>query len=204
MTMMQQVGFDTLLAETEAINKQRVLERETAHLPSTMEDGIRYYRHLLAQHHEAMLRADLETIQVIREDATNLAKRLNGGKFGILAHEHSSGCILERETAAAPLTIPLWGQIGDFIIDIDGVRTRIQMEGMIGMKGMCMHWQGFSIRAVDTHLPFFSDTGFRSFTGVHADIIEDWTPDIFVTYIVREYRRSELKGRLVPIAERWR
>lgn len=59
--MRQDIGqlcFDGLLAAAAEDNRKRKTERETAHLPGTMEEAIPYCRLLIRQHHAAVLAAD--------------------------------------------------------------------------------------------------------------------------------------------------
>src|SRR5579862_3357948 len=93
-------------------------EQETAHLPATMEEAIPYYRKLIERHNEAMLAGDVEKTMAIREEAGELAYKVNGGDAGIKGGPDAPAYVLERATAAAPGTIPMWGQTGDFTITV--------------------------------------------------------------------------------------
>lgn len=201
---MTQLGFDGLLAAAAAENHKREIERETAHLPGTMEEAIPFYRLLIRQHHAAMLAADIETVMRLRNEASLLAVRLNDGKPGILAGEDAPGNVLARETAAAPGAVPLWGQQGDFVIDIDGMRVRIEMDGMSGIGSGYCYWPGLAAHAVDRDRPFISETGYRSFVGIHADAAPGLTPDAFAQTLIAAHIRRDLKGKLVAIEPRYR
>src|SRR3546814_4556972 len=87
-----------------------------------MEEAIPFYRLLIRQHHAAVLAADAGKVTQLRREAKALALRLNDGEPGILAHPDAPGYVLSRETAAAPGTVPLWGQEGSFIIEVNGMR----------------------------------------------------------------------------------
>jgi hypothetical protein len=73
---------------------------------------------MIVQHHAAMQAAGIEQAMSIREEAHLLAAKLNGGTCGIIAGPDAPGCILERESAAAPGSVPLWGQAGEFTVTI--------------------------------------------------------------------------------------
>jgi len=199
-----QLGFDGLLLAAAEDNRKREVERETAHLPSTMEEAVPFYRLLIRQHHAAMLAADIETAMRLRKEAELLAVRLNGGEPGILAGEDAPGCVLARETAAEPGTVPLWGQEGEFTVTVNAMRVRIEMDGMFGIGSLFMFWPGFAAHAVDLGQPFLSETGYRSFLGIHADAAPGLTPDAFAGKIIASHIRRELKGRLVAIEPRYR
>ncbi len=50
-----QLGFDALLADAETDNRPRKFERETAHLPDTMDEAIPFYRELYRVRHPALV-----------------------------------------------------------------------------------------------------------------------------------------------------
>lgn len=163
-----QLGFDAVLAEAETENRARIFERETGHLPDTMEEALPFYRDLIRQHHCAMLAADVDEAMDLREEARKLALRLNAGEPGIIAGDDAPGCVLERETAASPGTVPLWGQTGAFVINVAGMRVHIEQDGIFGIGCGFSLWPGFSTHAVELEKPFLSPTGYRSFLGIYA------------------------------------
>jgi hypothetical protein len=59
-------------------------ERETALLPSAIDEGIAHYRALLAQNHLAMLAGDEKAVMQVRKQANRLAVKLNCGDLAIL------------------------------------------------------------------------------------------------------------------------
>jgi hypothetical protein len=199
----EQLGFDALLQETESDNRLRKFQRETAHLPDTMEAGLPYYRILIRQHHAAMLAANVDEAMRLRHQADLLARRLNDGEPGILAGPDAPGCVLERESAAAPGAVPLWGQKGEFIVTAGAMRVRVEIEGMFGIGSGFCYWPGFSAHAVDFDRPFLSETGYRSFLGIHADPAPNLTPDEFVRKVIDAHVARELKGRLLAIEARY-
>jgi hypothetical protein len=178
-------GFDEMLRE-----------QETAHLPSTMEEAIPFYRTLIERHHAAMLAGDVEKTMAIREEAQELAVKLNGGTLlGICGGPDAPASVLERETAAPPGAVPMWGQEGDFTVDVNGMKVRIEQDGMFGTGTGSMFWPGFGAHAVDYDRPFLSETGYRSFHGVQGDAAPGITPDKFAQEMIRSYLQRECKGR---------
>lgn len=199
-----QLGFDGLLAAADDQNHRRRIDRETAHLPSTMEEGIPFFRLLIRQHHAAMFAADVDAAMRLRKEAENLALRLNGGQRGILADDDAPGCVLIRHTAAAPGAVPLWGQSGDFIVTVGTMKVRIELDGMLGLGSQFLYWPGFSAHAVEFERPFLSETGYRSFIGIHAEPTPGLMPDAFAARMIAAHVRQELKGRLRAIEPRYR
>lgn len=200
-----QLGFDALLADADRANHERAFERETGHLPSTMAEALPFYRCLIERHHAAMLAADVAEAMRLREEAHKLAYRLNGGNPGILADADAPGCALERKTAAPIGAVPLWGQQGDFRIEIGRMQVRIEMDGMFGICATVSVWPGFSARAIEFDRPFLSETGYRSFLGLHhGELAPKLTPDAFARDAVSAYVRHELRNRLVAIEPQYR
>ena len=199
MTTEQQLGFDTLLESAKTENRVRRFERRTAHLPDTMTEALPFFRDLLARHHAAMLAADVDETMRLRGETHDLAKKLNAGEPGIIAHEDAPGCMLERETAAAPGTVPVWGQKGEFVINVDGMRVRVEINGVFGIGSRFGYWPGFSAHAVELDKPFLSETGYRSFLSVHATAQPGITPDMFAADLMASHIIQELRGRLQTI-----
>lgn len=199
-----QLGFDALLAEAAADNRAREFARETGHLPGKMETAIPFFRKLIEQNHAAMLASDEAKTRRLRNDARNLAVKLNGGDKGILAHDDAPGSVLARETAAVPGALPLWGQAGTFEVDAAGMAVRIEIEGFFGIGTGWGFWPGFAAHAVNPDKPFLSETGYRSFLGVHAEPQPGLTPDTFAAKVIEAYVAKELRGKLLRIGKQYR
>ena len=194
-----QLGFDNLLSDAETVNRVREHDRETAHLPGTMAEAFPYCRTLIERHHAAMLAADIEQAIALREEAHLLAEKLNNFEPGILADEDAPGCALEQGTRAPDGAVPLWGQQGSFEITVGNIRVCIEMDGMFGIGAAYMSWPGFSAHAVEYDKPFLSETGYRSFLGLHGELLAGETPDAFALRAIAAHVARELKGRLLPI-----
>lgn len=84
--------------------------------------------------------------------------KLNGGShFGTKADDDAPGYVVQRHCAATPGTVPLWGQKGEFLITVEGIRAVVEYDD--GFGTMCAH---FSFHSVDHDMPFISETGYRS------------------------------------------
>ena len=200
----RQFGFDALLLDAEQANHARKMEQKYAHLPSTMADAVPFLWELLDEHHAAMVAGLADETMWCREEARNLAVHLNGGRAGILADEASPGCVLARETSAAPGTVPAWGQNGSFIVTVAGMRVRIEIEGIFGLFAAWSFWPSFSAHAVDPGRPFISETGYRSFLSVRLAPLPGLLPDSFAAEAIEAHLRQEMKGKLVAIEPRYR
>lgn len=198
-----QLGFDALLSQAEETNRAHVLERETAHLPGTMAEAVPFFRRLIEDHHAAMMAADVDETLHLRAEAARLARKLNGGDPGILAHANAPGYALDRAVAAQLGAVPLWGQSCTFEIEVRGIQVRIEQEGLFSVSSHSF-WLGFAARAVDTDRPFLSETGYRSFLGVHVEILPGFTPGDLALHVIASYALTALRGKLLGIAERYR
>jgi hypothetical protein len=195
-----QLGFDALLADADATNRQRSLEAQSAHLPSDMASAVAYHREQIKRHHAAMLAGDFENAIAIREEAHALALKLNGFEPGILAGEDAPGCQLARSCAAQAGTLPLWGQDGCFVLCIAGMETDVIMHGMFGIGARWSVSPGFEVRAVDQAKPFLSETGYRSFLGLSMPPKTGESVPDYVRRAVEQYIKRELGGKLMPIS----
>ena len=179
-------------------------EQESAHLPTEMAEAIPVYRQMLEDHNQAMVAGNERAAMAVRKEANRLAIKLNGGLLGVLGGPDAPGEVLQRETHAPAGQVPMWGQRGDFVVDVNGVPVRIQMEGMLGISASLTVWPGFGAHVVEPDKPFFSDTGYRSFLGVHAIMVPGLTPDAFAREVIASHIKGECKGRLRPVAESYR
>lgn len=196
----RQLGFPALLEEADRTNHARAFERMTAHLPGTIPEGIACYAALLERHHEAMLAGDERETKRIQHQAGLLAQKLNGGQRGYLADDDAPGNVLQRATAAEPGAVPIWGQVGSFVIDACGMRVRIETRGLYGICGPA----SFNALAVDPALPFLSETGYRSFLGYGPGPKAGLTVDAYARQVIEWHVAGELRGRLFAIAPEYR
>lgn len=199
-----QLGFDALLSDAAEQNRAREFERETGHLPSTMEEALPFFCSLLEEHHAAMIGADIDRVFELREEARKLALRLGGGDPGILANSVAPACVLTERTTAAIGNIPLWGQAGTFVVEAAGTKARIKMDGIFGIGSLYCYWPGFSATCVDAEKPFISGTGYRRFIGLQAGATAGITPDKFTRVVLEAHVSREMKGRLVAVDEQYR
>jgi hypothetical protein len=184
-------GFDEMLRQ-----------QETAHLPGTMEEAIPYYRKLIEKHHAAMIAGDAPTAMKIREEAEELAYKLNGNDAAIKGGPDAPCYVLERATTAPAGTVPMWGQTGEFTITVGDMPVRIEQDGIFGTGAHAMLWPGFAAHAVDYQKPFLSETGYRSFIGCHADMVPGITPDALARGMIQAWRPTwRIAGGLTALAE---
>ena len=109
--------------------------------------------------------------------------KLNGGTFfGCRADDLAAGKIIERHCASALGEVPMWGQTGQFLIEVEGIRALVDFGYGYGVG--CTHYDFY---AVDLDRPFISETGYRS----HLDVlVEGRTVDEAATAIFTSYLKE--------------
>jgi hypothetical protein len=195
-----QLSFEALLSDGAKTNLQRKQDRIYGHLPATLEAALPFYRDLLQRHHDAMMTGDAKAVRALRQEAHDLAYKLNDYQPGILADDDAPGCVLEKLAAAKTGEMPLWGQAANFEIQHGKMRVGIKMDGLFGIGATAMTWLGFSAHAIEKNKPFLSDTGYRSFLGVGGGSLEPGImPDTFVKAVIAAHVDRDLKGKLMKI-----
>lgn len=112
------------------------------------------------QYHDAVLAGHVDALDRAEDAYTALVYKLNGDSLhGCKADADSAGHVLARAVAAQPGQVPGWGQAGEFLLEVDGLRVWVVVpHHMLGNHRFC------DFRAVDLDKPFVSETGYRSVT----------------------------------------
>jgi hypothetical protein len=110
---------------------------------------------------------------------------------------------LERATAAAEGVVPIWGETGNYTIDVDRIKVRIEQDGIVATGSHAMFWLASSAHAVDYDNPFLSETGYRSFIGIFAPPEPGVTPKDFAKGVIRGYLQREHKGKPYRIEQNY-
>lgn len=97
---------------------------------------------------------------------------------------NSASSWLGKQLAAPDGEIPMHGQPGRFMLTIHGCRTDVRYPGLFGGVGL-------DGRVIDLDRPFFSETGFRSFTGAGLSrerwfVDEAMTVDEMLTIVMEQ------------------
>lgn len=123
------------------------------------------------------------------------------------AAEHTSPAsiaaaeLVERHCQAEPGTVPRWGEKGEFLIEVDGIRCLVRCRS--GRRPL-LEWY-FEFRAVDVDSQFISGTGYRLETvsaeaGMPVDRVASSTfsklLDSGRMYLYREHRGLVASERL--------
>jgi len=108
---------------------------------------------VLQLYHDAMLAADVQALDDAHLVHQACVVKLNGGM--------SRGCASVQDDLAAKFAapagqVPKWGQAGEFLLEVDGIRMVVKMD-----VGNLANHCGAELRAVDFDKPFISRTGYR-------------------------------------------
>lgn len=125
-----------------------------------------------------------------------IIEKLNGGThFGSFKGEESAGRLVERHCRAARGIVPMWGQCGDFVLTVDGVRCWIEFgRGFSSRLGA-----HYSFRAVDLDGTFFSETGYRSY---FDEVRFGQTVEVAAVAIVRDFLQKHRRYLTADAQER--
>ncbi|MEO9230384.1 MAG: hypothetical protein ABI216_15770 [Devosia sp.] len=178
---------------------QRELQAATlaATLPDDCSALLAVAAGAVAALHGAILAGDeaAAKAQARRYDA--VVWKLNGGGFfGCRSLDpEAGGNLAEAHCRAAPGTVPMWGQYGEFLIEVSGIRAVVEVCS--GFGRLCV---GLNFYAVDVAAPFISETGlgshFDTVRGGHT--VEDVARAAFTGYLAQKRRRiaPEYRERL--------
>jgi len=161
--------------------------KDLRHLPSTVAELVPLYRACIVRFDAAVHARDFGAANVERGEAHDIVERaFSSDRFQFPQYRYcfmDVARIFDRLTRAAPGTVPLFGQQGDFVASLSIVRVRFKVSGLssdIGASAYSSRVMGFSINAVEWERPFYTDTGFRSFlcssleVGERSDNVQDW------------------------------
>ena len=127
-------------------------------LPESRDDLFAFASATVAAYHAAVMAGDETGAIEQSRQYSAVVWKLNGGTFfACLDGPSAAGSLIETHCAALPGTVPLWGQAGEFTIEVDGIRALVAFSR--GMIAWSFH---FEYQAIDLELPFISETGYRS------------------------------------------
>lgn len=172
--------FLAMLAALPAAGEVEALEKLAADCLALFNDAVRG---------NAPEQAELAKL---RYDA--VVYRLHGDSFFGCKADDGAGTRLAHKLTAAPGLVPAWGQGGEWLVEVNGMRIRVKVDhdprGTIPLE----------LRAVDLDLPFLSSTGFRS----HVLHYDQWLGRDLAAAVRAELERclQEKDWRPVPIEDK--
>lgn len=116
----------------------------------------------------------------------------------------AGGNVIEKHCEAVPGAVPMWGQKGEFLVMVDGVRALVNFNDGWGSLTDC----NYSFHAVDLDGPFISETGYLSHFGVaeFGKTVLEAAQELLAGFLKkgRRYVRAEEQNSLAKNAlPRW-
>ncbi len=141
--------------------REEIAAQIAAGLPETETQLVEVMWDVARKYDAAVIAGDTAQREAELDRFEAVVFKLNGNTFfGSNADESRPMRRMSRATAARPGAAPLWGQSGDFLVSVDGVRARVIYDGLAGLG--CSGNVHFAFHVIDLHRPFPSPTGFRS------------------------------------------
>jgi hypothetical protein len=181
--MLQQLGFDFIPPASATEAEHRIART----LPTDEAELIEDARSSLRRYHDSVFAGNFTAADELEKRVDAIAAKMNGGSHFGMAMEGGGQTRLAAAIAAPDGTVPTIGQPGRFLIEIDECWTVVDWVGPI--FGICP----FSITALCYDRPFFSSTGFRSFSS--GTVVAGMTVDQIVARAVRHHRQVDGDGK---------
>ncbi|WP_324729618.1 KlcB family protein [Pseudomonas chlororaphis] len=123
--------------------------------------------------------------------------RLNGDTFFGCGVKDGPGDRLKQRFAAPAGKVPGWGQAGEYLLEVDGMRLRVEVDPWRSFNGL----HSLSFYAVDASAPFISESGFLSHF-LHADKLVGQELGWAVRNAVEQLLRGDYKPKAIREEDR--
>ena len=155
-------------------------------------------RRALTAFDEAIRAEDMPAMTAASDQYQAVVWKMNGGTFSGCETQEGSSNRIRFALTAEPGKEPIWGQRGEFLVDVAGVRVVVVSNG--GTGGLSLR---FCMHAASAAGPFISETGYRSLCGTPvvmgatvAEAAAIWIQAILAekkgrVFIKREYRNRD-------------
>ena len=167
-------------------NREAIAAELAVHLPADKDSILLRAKAAVAAFDAAVMVGDLEAARRAESTYDATVWKLNGGTFFGCQSDDAAGTVIARFCAARPGEVPGWGQAGEFLIQVDGVRSLVDVPEGIGgfMRGH------FAFHVVDLDGPYISETGYRShFDQVRVGMRVDEVAVLVFTELLKSSRR---------------
>lgn len=153
-------------------------------------------REMLQLFNDAMVAGSARDIETSALRYRAVVYRLNGDTFMGSATDEGAGRQLLKHLAAPAGLVPGWGQAGQYLLEVDGMRLRVKVDPwrMDGTHSLSFH-------AVDASAKFISETGYLS-QFLHADKHVGQTFGQAVRALVEQLLQGEFKPKAIREEER--
>lgn len=154
--------YTTKTKTEQAPSRHDKAEKRAATLPTEAVELLAVAKAATEKFNAAVFDADDAQAAEAVEMIEAVICKLNDGTFhACSAYEDSASNVVARHCAATPGTVPSWGQQGEFLIEVAGIRALVKCSDGFS-------WMGFRLafHAIDMHRPLISETGYRSHFGI--------------------------------------
>jgi hypothetical protein len=169
-----------------------VLAELATTLPEGEDELLETAASAVARYDQAVVSGDDAGATVAAQLVDAVVWKLNGGTmFGCKADEDAAGCRVDRFCAAPAGAVPRWGQRGEFLVKVAGVRAVVEVDDNLS-RGV----HHFAFHAIDPHALFISETGYRShFTAAVAGSTVDAVARGLMAALVRSEGKCMLSAQ---------
>ncbi|WP_322075525.1 klcB [Burkholderia cenocepacia] len=165
--------------------KRELMAAELAEgLPSDAEAILAAAAGIIEELNTAILAGDGEAAERAGTRYEACIWRLNGGTFfGSDSDEHAAARVIANHCRAVPGAVPLWGQRGEFLLVVNGIRARVVCE-----TGFGMFHTHLAFHVVDLDRPFISPTGYKSHydTARGGMTVDEVARGVFKAYLAQQ------------------
>lgn len=151
---------------------------------------------MLQLFNDAMIAGSARDIETSALRYNAVVYRLHGDTFMGSGTEDGAGGRLRKKFAAPAGAVPGWGQAGEYLLEVEGMRLRVVVDPW-GMSGT----YSLSFYAVDASAKFISETGYLS-QFLHPDKHVGHTFGQAVRGLVEQLLQGEFKPKAIREEER--
>ena len=148
--------------------------------------------------HAAVLAGDGAAAEAAAARYDSSIWKLNGGTYqncNDRSNPEAAGTLIEQHCKAAPGAVPMWGQLGELLVESDGVRCLVECGDGFGSL-LNRH---FAFHVIDLDGPFISETGYRSHfeTAQGGMTVDQAAAAVFAGYLKahRRYLSTEVQNK---------
>lgn len=178
------------------LEQQPLFLKTLEFLPAERGELEQLARDMLALFNDAMITASARDIETSALRYSAVVYRMHGDTFMGSSTKEGAGGQLRRLLAAPAGVVPGWGQAGGYLLEVDGMRLRVEVDPW-GINGV--HSVGF--HAVDAAAKFISETGYLS-QFLHPDQNVGRTFSQAVRELVEQLLQGERKPKAIREEDR--
>lgn len=178
------------------LEQQPLFLKTLEFLPADRGELEQLAAYMLQLFNDAMIAGSARDIETSALRYNAVVYRLHGDTFMGSGTEDGAGGQLLKKLAAPAGVVPGWGQAGEYLLEVDGMRLRVVVDPW-GMRGT----YSLSFYAVDASAKFISDTGYLS-QFLHPDKHVGHTFGQAVRGLVEQLLQGEFKPKAIREDER--